>query len=138
MTRIVSNITQFFILILCVLTCLPPYNFLGLKIDEVENIWTTNREEDDEGNWNCTGNSTDNFGCVDLGQSHRRSVPIFFTEITEGNQTRGNLIMNHNNKHRRGEYNRTTGIITWTIFDPNDNSTPTGEEKLWTKGMSLC
>ena len=127
------NITQLFILILCVLTWLPPYNFLGLKIDEVENIWTTNREEDDEGNWNCTGNSSDNFACVDLRQSRRRSVPIFFTETPEPR-----LIMNHNNKYRRGEYNRTTGIITWTIFDLNDNSTPTGEEKFWTRGMSLC
>ena len=115
------------------MTCIHLYNALGLEVKELENIWTTDWDLDDEGNWNCTGNSSDNFACVDLRQSRRRSVPIFFTEEPEPR-----LIMNHNNKHRRGEYNRTTGIITWTIFDLNDNSTPTGEEKFWTRGMSLC
>ena len=119
------------------MTCIQKYNFVGLKIDEIENIWRTNRENDDEGDWNCTGNSTDNFGCVDLRQSHRRSVPIFFTEMREGNQTKGYLIMNHNNQHRRGEYNRKTGMITWEIFDIRDNRT-TGEVKEWTRGTSFC
>ena len=46
--------------------------------------------------------------------------------------------MNHDNKHRRGEYNKTTGVITWKIYEIHDNSTPTGEEKVWTRGVSLC
>ena len=45
--------------------------------------------------------------------------------------------MNHNNQHRRGEYDRTTGIITWKIFDILDNRT-TGEVKEWMRGMSFC
>ena len=122
-----------FILIVFVLTCIHLYNALGLEVKELENIWTTDWEQDDEGNWNCTGNSSDNFACVDLRQSRGRSVPIFFTEEPEPR-----LIMNHNNKYRRGEYNRTTGMIVWQILETHENSTPTGEVKEWTRGMIFC
>ena len=124
---------KIFIRILFVLNCIYPYNFLGLKIDDLVNIWRTEREIDDEGDWNCTGNSSDNFACVDLGQSRRRSVPITFTQRPQEPM----LLMDHNNKHRRGVYNKTTGIIEWEIFDILNNET-TDEFKFWRKGISVC